>query len=286
MQYIDSINTLRTELKKYRSKRIAFVPTMGNLHAGHIRLVELARAQADIVVVSIFVNPLQFAPDEDYADYPRTLKADATQLAAAQTDIVFTPQVTTLYGDDPNNSTQIHVPQISDILCGVSRPIHFDGVATVVNRLFNIVQPDVALFGQKDFQQVQVIRKMVMDLCLPVEIVSCPTVREKDGLAMSSRNRYLTPSERQIAPQLYAALQRLNKQLQTGARDFKVLQQTAIDELNQAGLRCDYLEIRLQDLTLPDQSSDTDNLVILAAAFLGKARLIDNLICEGEKING
>jgi pantoate--beta-alanine ligase len=249
---------------------------MGNLHAGHLGLMARGREVADRVVASIFVNPLQFGPSEDFAAYPRTLETDAVRLAEAGVDLLFAPTVEVMYPQGQEALTRIEVPGLSDILCGASRPGHFSGVATVVNKLFNQVQPDAAVFGQKDWQQLMVIRRMVADLDMPVEIIGVPTRREDDGLAMSSRNGYLSEQERQQAPQLFATLQAMAARLQTGERDFAAIEAEGGASLEAAGLKPDYLSIRrATDLVLPTDG-DTD-LVILAAAYLGRARLIDNL---------
>ena len=256
-------------------ERVAFVPTMGNLHEGHLELVRRGRALAAHVVVSIFVNPLQFGPGEDLASYPRTLARDAELLAVTGADLLFAPSAGEMYPRPQAEQTRVEVPGLSEILCGTSRPGHFVGVATVVCKLFNMVQPEVALFGEKDFQQLAVIRRMVEDLCLPVGIVGVPTVREPDGLAMSSRNGYLTPTERACAPALYRALQAAAEALQRPV-DLEDVERAAAAQIDAAGLRTDYLSIRrAADLARP---ADADrDLVILAAAWLGRARLIDNL---------
>lgn len=255
---------------------IAFVPTMGNLHRGHLALVERAKREAQRVIVSIFVNPLQFGPGEDFERYPRTLAQDMAALKAAGTDGVYTPAVADIYPRDLNSMTYVEVPALSDILCGASRPGHFRGVATVVNKLFNIVQPDVAIFGEKDFQQVMVIRRMVDDLSMPLRIISAPTIREADGLAMSSRNGYLNPEQRGIAPGLYGQLLHCRDRIVAGGRDFPALETEAAAALEKRGFRPDYFSVRrANDLGLP-AGADTD-LVLLCAAYLGSTRLIDNL---------
>jgi pantoate--beta-alanine ligase len=278
MQTIDSISQLREQIATWRraGERIALVPTMGNLHAGHLELVNQAREQADRVVVSIFVNPLQFGAGEDFDSYPRTLEQDSAQLEQAGTDLLFAPNVEEVYPRPQEQQAKITVPRLSEILCGASRPGHFSGVATVVCKLFNMVQPDLALFGEKDFQQLLVIRHMVEDLCLPVEIRGVPTVREEDGLARSSRNGYLTPDERFRAPVLYRILCETAQVIQTGDRNFEGLEIAANERLVSAGFGPDYFSIRrASDLELPE-AGDRE-LVILAAAHLGRARLIDNL---------
>lgn len=279
MQITESIAHLREQIAAWRraGDRIAFVPTMGNLHAGHLGLVARARDLADRVVVSIFVNPLQFGQGEDLEAYPRTPREDMDKLQLAGVDLLFRPQEVEVYPHGREGLTFVEVPGISDILCGASRPGHFRGVATVVAKLFNMVQPDMACFGEKDFQQLTVLRRMVGDLNMPVEVVAVPTEREPDGLAMSSRNGYLTAEERRIAPQLYQTLQELARQLRNGERDWARLEEKACDRFAAAGLRPDYVSIRrATDLALPAEA-DTE-LVILAAAFLGRARLIDNVL--------
>ena len=279
MQTIAAIAELRPIIAQWRAvgERIALVPTMGNLHAGHIHLVEQARQRAQRVVASVFVNPLQFSAGEDLDAYPRTLAADQQQLAAAGTDLLFAPTEQEMYPQGRDGVTYVEVPGLSDILCGAFRPGHFRGVATVVSKLFNIVQPDLALFGAKDYQQLLVIRRMERDLNLPLEVVGIPTVREADGLAMSSRNGYLASAERQRAAQLYAVLTELSQAVRGGRRDYAALEQAAGERLVAAGFRPDYVSVRrAEDLATPDERER--RLVVLAAAYLGKARLIDNLL--------
>jgi pantoate--beta-alanine ligase len=270
------------ELRAWRAgwgaagERVAFVPTMGNLHEGHLELVRRGRTLAQRVVVSIFVNPLQFGPTEDLASYPRTLARDTDLLARVGADLLFAPAAAEMYPRPQAEQTRVEVPGLSDILCGASRPGHFVGVATVVCKLFNMVQPAVALFGEKDFQQLAVIRRMVEDLCMPVEIVGVPTVREPDGLAMSSRNGYLTAVERQRAPALYRALRGVAEALEKGATNLAAVERAAAGAIDAAGLRTDYVRIR-RAADLAAAGEDDEDLVILAAAFLGRARLIDNL---------
>ncbi|WP_127477961.1 pantoate--beta-alanine ligase [Sulfurivermis fontis] len=259
--------------------RVAFVPTMGNLHAGHIHLVDEAHRHADKVVASIFVNPLQFGPNEDFAAYPRTLAADQAKLAAAGCDLLFAPGEQEMYPLGREGLTFVEVPGLSDILCGAFRPGHFRGVATVVSKLFHIVQPAVALFGEKDYQQLLVIRRMVRDLDMPVEIIGVPTVREADGLAMSSRNGYLAAAERRLASEVYATLQALAAEVRAGARDYATLEAMAVARLERAGFRPDYVSVRrAEDLGLPQAGER--RLVALVAARLGKTRLIDNLLID------
>ncbi|BCX89277.1 pantoate--beta-alanine ligase [Methylomarinovum tepidoasis] len=277
MRRIDRITDLRACLEGWRraGQRIALAPTMGNLHEGHLQLVDAARRCGDRVVVSIFVNPLQFGPGEDYDRYPRTLEADCAKLETRGADLVFAPSVAEIYPRSTAESTFVEVLGITEILCGASRPGHFRGVATVVAKLFNIVQPDVAVFGEKDYQQLQVIRRLVADLDFPVEIVGVPIVREADGLALSSRNGYLTPAERARAPLLYRSLCQARDAIAAGERDFTALCRRQLEYLQKAGFRPDYFEIRRPDLG--EAGPDDRPLVILAAAWLGRTRLIDNL---------
>lgn len=272
---------LRETLQSWRRDgfSIGFVPTMGNLHAGHMDLVRAAADGADRIVVSIFVNPLQFGPGEDFAAYPRTLDEDLARLGAEDCALVFVPSESTMYPGDQERTTRIDVRGLADILCGASRPGHFSGMATVVAKLFNLVQPQLAVFGEKDYQQLTIIRRMTADLCFPVEIVGVPTRREDDGLAMSSRNRYLTSTERAAAPALHAALRSTAAALEAGRRDFVALQQSAMDNIRSAGLDPEYFEVRRQQSLEVAQVTDR-RLVILAAARLGRARLIDNMSVE------
>jgi pantoate--beta-alanine ligase len=278
---MDSVSTaseLRRVIRDWRRQdnRVAFVPTMGNLHAGHLQLVQHARAIADRVVVSIFVNPTQFGPNEDYAAYPRTLGEDTRALADADADLLFVPAVEEIYPPDLAAAPYVEVPEIGDILCGEFRPGHFSGVATVVAKLFSLVQPDVAVFGEKDYQQLVVIRRMARALCLPVAIEGVATVREVSGLAMSSRNRYLSEAERATAAALYQVLEEVRAAVEGGASDYAALEAAAMAQLAQAGFRPEYVSIRRTvDLTEP-RSGDT-RLRVLAAAWLGQARLIDNV---------
>lgn len=278
MRTVNSLKELRTILRGYRreGKTIGLVPTMGNLHEGHISLVRKASEAADVVVTSIFVNPMQFGASEDLDSYPRTLEEDQRQLEAAGNTLVFAPGVEEIYPDGLVQQTRVVVPEVSDGHCGASRPGHFEGVATVVTMLFNMVQPDVAVFGEKDFQQLAVIRKLVRDLMMPVEVIGAPTIREDDGLAKSSRNGYLSNAERTIAPAIYQALQECARKLDEGRTDFGVLEQEANDALSSAGLRPDYFNI-VNSLTLKPATPEDTELTILAAAFLGTTRLIDNL---------
>ena len=252
------------------------MPTLGNLHEGHLRLITEAKNCAQRVVVSIFINPLQFDDPKDFSAYPSTFEEDRSKLAKNGVDVVFSPEVTEMYPQGMQHHTTVTVPDLSDMLCGAHRPGHFRGVATVVHKLFNIVQPDVALFGEKDYQQLLVIRRMVADLALPLEIVAVPTVREPDGLALSSRNSYLSADERQRAPRLYQVLQQVKARLEQGVGDFPALENDALLALQQGGLRPEYVSVRRALDLAPPGPVDTD-LIILAAARLGKARLIDNL---------
>lgn len=276
MQVITTAFDLRKAANSWRKagERIAFVPTMGNLHAGHLRLVEEAKLFADRVVVSIFVNPIQFGVGEDFETYPRTEAEDKQKLATAGIDLLYLPSVSEMYGD--GTKTIVSVKSLSNLYCGASRPGHFDGVATVVCKLFNVVQPDVAFFGQKDFQQLAIIRTMVNDLNIPVEIRPVGTVRESSGLAMSSRNGYLSPEELQVAPKLYQALCTARDEILTGKKRYSAIEHEAVTYLRNAGFVPDYFSVcRVDDLYKADKR-DTD-LVVLAAAKLGKTRLIDNI---------
>ncbi len=278
MNTVKTVLELRAAVARARGegKRIAFVPTMGNLHEGHVALVEKAGQRADFVVASIFVNPLQFGPNEDLAKYPRTLVADQEKLVAAGCQLLFHPDVEEMYPHGQEGQTRVSVPGVSEGLCGGSRPGHFEGVATVVTKLFNMVQPDLAVFGEKDFQQLAVIRTLVRDLNMPIQIIGEPTVRAEDGLALSSRNGYLSAEQRAAAPALYRTLQQLASAIRDGNRDFAQLIEAGQASLVSAGFRPDYLEIREASSLRPAEANDTQ-LVILGAAFLGTTRLIDNL---------
>jgi pantoate--beta-alanine ligase len=287
---VHNVRELRAAVTHARSegKSIGLVPTMGSLHSGHAALVEKAAQRADFVVASIFVNPLQFGPNEDLASYPRPLAADQEKLLSAGCHLLFAPSVEDIYPDGMQDQTRVSVSGVSQGLCGASRPGHFDGVATVVCKLLNMVQPDMAIFGQKDYQQLAVIRALVHDLNLPVQIIGEPTVRAADGLALSSRNAYLSEAQRSVAPALYACLQRMAAALHAGERDLNLLIAAGKAELNDAGLRPDYLEIREAN-SLRAPSADAQRvikdaqLVILVAAFLGQTRLIDNLLVDLEQ---
>jgi pantoate--beta-alanine ligase len=277
MDTVTTIAAVRERVRRWRreGRRIAFVPTMGNLHAGHISLIEAARRHGDRFVASIFVNPMQFGPNEDFAHYPRTPREDERMLASAGCDLMLMPDVAEIYPKGLASSTRIDVPELSTILCGQFRPGHFEGVATVVAKLFNIVEPDVAVFGEKDYQQLTIIRRMVADLCMPVEIVGAPTVRESDGLAMSSRNQYLSAEERRIAPRIHEELERAATRLRAGESDYATIEREAGQALERAGFRLDYVAIRAADLAAP--APDDRRLVVLTAVRLGRARLIDNV---------
>lgn len=271
------IDDIRTQVRAWRAKgeTVAFVPTMGNLHQGHITLVKEAASKCDHVVASIFVNPMQFGQNEDLDAYPRTLAADSEALTAAGAELLFTPTPAVMYPKGLEQQTYVEVPGISDVLCGASRPGHFRGVATIVCKLFNIVQPDVALFGNKDYQQLLVIKTMVEDLSLPIEIIGVDTIREDSGLAMSSRNGYLTAAEKAAAPALKQAIDAMAAGIKQG-ESFEQVTEQAKASLVAAGFTPDYLEIRHAQ-TLEQAQNQDQTLVILAAAYIGKARLIDNL---------
>ncbi len=281
MNTVKNLQQLRAAISRARSegKRIAFVPTMGNLHAGHIALIQHATERADFVVASIFVNPLQFGANEDLDSYPRTLVADQSKLLEAGCNLLFTPDAQDMYPQGMAQQTIVSVPGVSTGLCGGSRPGHFDGVATIVCKLLNMVQPDIALFGEKDFQQLAVIRKMVADLNMPVQIFGVPIVRDHDGLALSSRNGYLSAQQRAAAPALQQSLQALKAQIKNGRRDYAMLFEQFDTDLQAAGFRLDYVELR-DALSLQPAEVDSTQLVLLAAAYLGSTRLIDNLIFD------
>ena len=283
MQIIHTVSELRAALNTQTS--IGFVPTMGNLHAGHIHLVTLAKQQAHCVVASIFVNPLQFGANEDFGSYPRTLEADCEKLKAAGADIVFAPTVTAMYpdfdGKNLNQSMTITTPAIANVLCGASRPGHFSGVATVVMKLFNLVKPNLAVFGKKDFQQLFIVKEMVKQFNLAIEIIEGETMREASGLAMSSRNGYLNVAQRAQAAQLNGALQAVAQQLKSGHQNFVSLENQAAAQLNNAGWEVDYISIR-SALSLQPAQVEDKQLVILGAAKInnnqaGQTRLIDNI---------
>lgn len=278
MRMLHRISELRAQVAAWRraGERIVLTPTMGNLHRGHLHLVEVARTLGERTVASIFVNPMQFGPQEDFNSYPRTLAEDSDQLAQTGLDVLFVPTVAEVYPYGLEAATRVEVPDLSYILCGAFRPAHFSGVATVVTKLFNMTQPDVAVFGEKDWQQLLVIRRLVADLNMPVDVVGVPTVREADGLALSSRNGYLSAAERALAPTLYAILTTAAERIRSGERDYRSIQHNAWTALEQAGFRPDYVEVRRAD-TLAEPQEEDSKLRLLAAAWLGKARLIDNV---------
>lgn len=281
MQTFADISALREQIKQYKrdDRRIAFVPTMGNLHEGHLTLVRKARELADVVVVSIFVNPMQFERADDLNNYPRTLEDDLSKLNAQGVDLVFTPTPEIMYPLGLDKQTFVEVPGLSHMLEGASRPGHFRGVATIVTKLFNIVQPNIACFGEKDYQQLAVIRQMVDDLCLNLEVVGVPTVREMDGLAMSSRNNLLTLDERQRAPVLARTMRWISSTIRGGRDDYNSIIEDAIDQLRAADLEPDEIFIRDARTLLP-VSADSKQAVILMSALLGKVRLIDNQVVD------
>jgi len=278
MQTIADIDALRVSLRDWRQSgaRIGFVPTMGNLHEGHLQLVRRARSLTDRVVVSIFVNPMQFGPGEDFEAYPRTLDNDKAQLEQEQADLLFAPDVDLIYPSGLTETTRVQVPGVGEGLEADSRPGFFVGVATVVARLFNLVQADMAVFGEKDYQQLAVIRRMVKDLCWPIDIEAVPTVREADGLAMSSRNQYLSAGQRQRAPVLYQTLCQVAEGVRGERQPYAELEAQAIQRLVEAGFTPDYVSIR-HALTLRPIKPGSEPVVVLAAARLGRARLIDNV---------
>ncbi|MEC9248716.1 MAG: pantoate--beta-alanine ligase, partial [Pseudomonadota bacterium] len=278
MECILDVSSLRKRSGQWRrdGQSSALVPTMGNLHSGHLSLLERAKELADRTIVSIFVNPIQFGVGEDYQIYPSTMKEDLVKLGQAGADVVFMPDLKELYPGGTEDDTRITVPQISDILCGEFRKGHFSGVATVVSKLLINSLPDFALFGEKDFQQILVIKRMVVDLLLPVEIVAMPTCREGDGLAMSSRNRYLDEKQRKISPVIYRTLAGAARQLERRDMTVKDIESEGVESLSECGMKVEYFSIRRQVDLKPADSNDR-NLVILAAVWLGEARLIDNL---------
>jgi pantoate--beta-alanine ligase len=281
MHIVTTVAGVRERVRAWRHEglRVAFIPTMGNLHPGHVSLIDAAKRYGDRFIASIFVNPMQFGPNEDFAHYPRTPSADERMLAAAGCDLMFTPDVAEIYPNGAERATRVEVPGLSRILCGEFRPGHFEGVSTVVAKLFHIVEPDVAVFGDKDFQQLTIIRRMVADLCVPVQIIAAPTVRDEDGLAMSSRNQYLTSQERGVAPRIYQILAAAAARLKAGDSGFASIEREGVKALEAAGLRPDYFAIR-QAADLGAPRPDSGRLVVLTAARLGKARLIDNIQVE------
>jgi pantoate--beta-alanine ligase len=278
MQVFHHIQSLRDALQQERraGKRIGFVPTMGNLHDAHIELVRTAQRSCDVVVTSIFVNPLQFGLNEDWDKYPRTLAADTARLEAVNCDYLFCPSDREIYPNGMAEQTRVIVPTMTDVLCGASRPGHFEGVTTVVAKLFNIVQPDEAVFGLKDFQQLAVIRRMVEDLCLPIKIVAGDIVREPDGLAMSSRNSFITPEERSRVAQLNRSLNWVKDKIIAGEKDFLALAEAARKQIVDAGFRVDYVSI-CNSYTLEPAAHDDREVTILGAMYTSGARLIDNV---------
>lgn len=281
MQTFADISALREQISTYKrdGKTIGFVPTMGNLHEGHLTLVKKAQEQADIVVVSIFVNPLQFDRADDLNNYPRTLDDDIAKLTEQGVELVFTPTPEIMYPNGMDQQTSVDVPGISTMLEGASRPGHFRGVSTVVTKLFNIVKPDVACFGEKDYQQLALIRQMVSDLAMDIEIIGVPTVRELDGLALSSRNGLLTLDERQRAPVLARTMRWISSAIRGGRNDFDSIIEDASDQLRAADLQTDKINI-CDAITLQPATAETKQIVILMAAFLGNVRLIDNQVVE------
>ena len=281
MQTVQDVPALRAAIRGWRTQgqTVGFVPTMGNLHAGHQSLIRLARARTERVVASVFVNPTQFGPNEDYDRYPRTLVQDQAALAEQDCDLLFAPDVATMYPFGPEHSVSVRVPRITDTLEGAHRPGHFDGMATVVCKLFNLVQPDVAVFGQKDFQQLKVVERMVRDLGLPVKVVAAPILRADDGLALSSRNQYLSTEERTRAPLIHDTLLKMRELLAQG-HPWQAIEQTAAARLARAGFVPDYVAIRrAEDLAEPAEG-EHEGLVALVAARLGNTRLIDNLLFD------
>ncbi len=277
MQQITKVKALRSCVRDWhqQGQSVALVPTMGNLHVGHLQLVKRAKELADKVVVSIFVNPTQFVAGEDFDTYPRTIENDLAHLEDIEPDLIFIPEVDEVYPAGFEGETQVVVPELDSIFCGAFRPGHFTSVATVVSKLLNMVQPGIALFGNKDYQQLLVIKRLVTDLCIPVEVVGVETVREESGLALSSRNRYLTPEEKVLAAELYQALSGIAEAVKAGGNDYQQLEAKAIAHLEDKGFKTEYLSIRnASNLGEPIE----EELVILAAAWLGKARLIDNIL--------
>jgi len=275
IQFVDKLRNAVGEFR-HRGQSIGFVPTMGNLHEGHLALVRYAKEVADTVVVSIFVNPLQFDQADDLQAYPKTLEEDVRQLKALDVELLFIPEVSDIYPNDISTVARVEVPGISERLEGASRAGHFTGVATVVAKLFNLVQPDIAVFGEKDYQQLAVIHKMVKELNFPIEVLSIPTVRESSGLAMSSRNNYLSEEQRSQAAGLSQILNQLADSIRSGERNYRKLEDNGSEMLLKSGFKPDYLEV-CQSKTLLPASDPNDSLVILVAAWLGPARLIDNI---------
>ncbi len=278
MQIITTVKALREWRKAQHqlANNVGFVPTMGNLHQGHLQLVKAAKTQCDVIIASIFVNPMQFGQNEDLDAYPRTIEEDKEKLNALDVDALFLPSVNEMYPRGLAEQTFVEVPGLSDIICGASRPGHFRGVATVVSKLFNMVKPDVAFFGEKDFQQLQVIKTMVKDLSMDIAIMPVATEREANGLAMSSRNGYLSEEQRKVAPSLFEQLNAIRIAVQAGNTNFAGLEESASTKLNESGFKTDYITIRNAE-TLAVAMPDDAHLVVLGAAFLGSTRLIDNI---------
>jgi pantoate--beta-alanine ligase len=278
MQIFNQVQSLRQALQQERKagKRIGFVPTMGNLHDAHLALVKIAQRNCDVVVTSIFVNPLQFGLNEDWDKYPRTLANDSARLEACGCDYLFCPEEKEIYPNGMAEQTRVVVPTMTDVLCGASRPGHFEGVTTVVSKLFNIVQPDEAVFGVKDFQQLAVIRRMVEDLCIPIQITAGDIVREPDGLAMSSRNGFITADERPRVAQLHRSLNWASQEIARGRRDFSALSIEACEQIAAAGFKVDYFTI-CNSRTLDPAAHDDREITILGAIYTSGARLIDNV---------
>lgn len=279
MEEVSTAEALREQLADWRhaGEHIALVPTMGSLHQGHLSLVDIAREHAERVVVSVFVNPKQFSDDDDFSEYPRTLERDRRRLKQAKADLLFVPEVETIYPFGIDGATSVTVPALTDELCGAFRPGHFDGVTTVISRLFSLVQPDVAVFGQKDYQQQLVIQRMTQDLSWPIKVICGETQREDDGLALSARNQLLTDKERAIAPKMHELLDEISRGLETGQRNYAEIESAAFEKLTTLGFEPEYVSIRrAENLDAPDR--DCDELVVLMSAYLGKARLIDNLV--------
>lgn len=286
MLIIETLPLLRQQIRRWRQegKRIALVPTMGNLHDGHMKLLDEAKARGDVTVVSIFVNPMQFDRPDDLANYPRTLQEDCEKLNRRGADLVFTPGVETIYPHGMASQTYVEVPELSTVLEGANRPGHFRGVSTVVSKLFNLISPDIACFGEKDFQQLALIRKMAADMGYDIEIVGVPIVRAKDGLALSSRNSNLNAAERKLAPALFKAMQGIADRLFAGDREQDEMLKAAATALNEAGLSAEDLQIRDAD-TLQQLTDKSKRAVILMAAWLGKTRLIDNMQVELQNVD-
>ncbi len=276
MIIIDNNSALLQLAEELRDKKVAFVPTMGNLHAGHLSLVDVAKAHAQVVIVSIFVNPIQFGENEDFDQYPRTLGADSYALCNKNVDYLYTPAQHDLF-PSTTDAVKVSLPGLASILCGEFRPGHFDGVSTILLKLFNLVKPDIVVMGEKDYQQLILVRAMIKELFLPVQLVSAPTVREKDGLAMSSRNRYLNAAERVVAPELYRVLLHVREQVNEGEVSYRRLEERAMYELSESGFRPEYVSLR-NSHTLAVADKHEKDLVVLAAAWLGETRLIDNVI--------